>query len=266
MKIGLKILVLAVLFGGLFYQAEAQNTRRKTANKRRATSSRPVPVTSSQRIIEPEVVSTAEDTAGDENGGNTQTTNSANGGRNRSNRRQNAGTQNQTSARDNNALSREVTTLRGEVRQLKGKRAVEDFERLSLAEERAESFRRKLEEAIGREAALNTRIQELEYQSRPEIIERETALIGSLKPEDVRDARRKLLDNEKRQVREQLNQVQINRSRLETAVANADSLVEKLRARVDAGTDEEIKTGTSPVKSKDTDNKQTTDDDEDNPQ
>lgn len=265
MKIGLKILILAVLFGGFFYEADAQTSRRRTANRRRTPVSRPAPVTGSQRIIEPEVVSTAEEGTGEENNGDTQTTNSAARARNR--RRQNAGTQTQNTGDDNGALSREVTTLRGEVRQLKEKRGVEDLEKLSLAEERAESFRRKLEETIGRETALNTKLQELELQSRPEMIERETAGIGSLRPEEVRDARRKSLENEKRQIKEQINQASISRSRLETAVANADSLVERLRARVDAGMDEEIKAGKSAVQSKDADKKQTADDDdEDNPQ
>lgn len=244
---------LIVFFGAVAFAADAQTTRGKKTTSRTNKTIVRQPSNNSARIIEPEVVSTAEEIENQENG--SQAAVDPSPGK-RVNGKQNAAAeQNQSnSARANAALRREINALREQVKTLTEKRGVEDLEKLSVAEERAENFRRKLEETIAREADLNAKIQQLEYQSRPEQIQIETAVIGSTRPEEVREARRKMLEAEKTRLREQINQVQISRTRLEAAIANADSLVEKLRARVEA---DAAAPDSKNVTAKDADQKQT---------
>lgn len=247
MKFYSTILVLAVLLSAFVYEASAQKTpRKKTTRRTNATSTR-TPIMNSAQIIEPAVISSAAETENDENGGQVVVDPSV-ARRETKNNKQNASAENKTATQNNDALQREVSDLREEVKNLRERRGVDDLEKLSVAEERAENFRRKLEETISRESALNSKLQELEIMSQPDAIQRETAVIGSTRPEAIRDARLKQLEGEKTRVREQLNQVQISRARLETAIANADSLVERLRSRVEAelGT-----TDTKKVQSKD---------------
>lgn len=233
MKICSMILAVIIFCTAFVFVAEAQTKRgKKTTRRANNSASRTVPANSA-RIIEPEVVSTAEEIENQENGSKILVNPSP--GERAQGKQNVSSAQNQISApRSDAALRREVNMLREQVKALREKSGVEDLEKLSLAEERAENFRRKLEEAIAREADLNAKLQQVEYQSRPEAIQLETAVIGSTRPEDVREARRKMLEAEKIRLREQINQAQISRTRLETAVANADSLVEKLRARVEA--------------------------------
>lgn len=244
MKFYSTILVLAVVLSAFVYEASAQKTRKKPA--KRATSTRTQNVSSAQ-IIEPEVLSTAAETENEENGGRVVLDPSV-VRRESKNTKQNNSAENKSPTQNNDALQSEVNQLREEVKNLRERRGVDDLEKLSVAEERAENFRRKLDEIIARESTLNSKLQELDIQSQPEAIQRETAVIGSTRPEDVRETRRRQLEGEKTRVREQLNQVQISRARLETAIANADSLVERLRSRVEAelGTTE-----TKKVQSKD---------------
>jgi hypothetical protein len=246
MKFYSTILVLAVLLSAFVYEASAQKTpRKKTTRRTNATSAR-TPTINSAQIIEPAVISTAE-TENEENN-NRIVVDPSTSRRETKNNKQNADAENKSATQYNDVLQREVSDLRREVKNLRERRGVDDLEKLSVAEERAENFRRKLDETIARESALNSRLQELEIQSQPEAIQRETAVIGSTRPEDIREARRKQLEGEKTRVREQLNQVQISRARLEAAIANADSLVEKLRSRVEAELDT---TETKKVQSKD---------------
>jgi chromosome segregation ATPase len=233
MRIFSTISSLIVLLGAFVLISDAQTQRGKKTTKRSSNPAIRTMPSDSARIIEAEIVSTAEEIENQESGGQTPVNPSP---IKREKTKQNASaSQNPSNSSGSNAaLQREIKTLRDQVKALSEKRGVDDLEKLSLAEERAENFRRKLEETIGREAELNAKIQQIEYQSRPEAIQIETAAIGSTRPEEVRDARRKMLEAEKTRLREQINQVQISRSRLEAAVLNADSLVEKLRARIEA--------------------------------
>lgn len=254
MKIFSGILTLIILLGAFVFAADAQTQRRKKTTRRANNTTIRPQLNNSAQIIEPEIVSTAEEIENQENGGK-MVVNPSPGRRETGNGRQTAAPNgNQSNAsRSSAALQREVNTLREQVKALREKSGVEDLEKLSVAEERADNFRRKLEETITREADLNAKMQQLEYQARPEAIQLDTAVIGSTRPEEVRETRRKMLEAEKTRLREQINQVQITRARLETAIANADSLVEKLRARVEADL---YVTDSKTIKSKDAGQKQ----------
>ena len=55
-----------------------------------------------------------------------------------------------------------------------------------------------------------------------------------MRPEELREQRRKSLENEKVRVQKQLDQLAANHSRLETAIAGADADIERIRTRLDA--------------------------------
>src|SRR5881394_2773016 len=93
----------------------------------------------------------------------------------------------------------------------------------SNAQERAANLRTQLIEAQAREAELQTRLQQLEEDLKPENIERSLAGVGSVHPEELREARRRQLEIEKRGVQSQLDVLAASRSRLETAIAAADA-------------------------------------------
>lgn len=130
-------------------------------------------------------------------------------------------------------------------------RSLLDLERLSLAETRAETFRKQLSDVIDREANLRTKIEQLEFQIRPENIQMETSVIGSLRPEEVRESRRKIIENDKTRTIDQLNKTIESRARLELAIASADVLVDKLRARVEAEATAETRKSADKVSAKD---------------
>ena len=75
---------------------------------------------------------------------------------------------------------------------------------------------------------------------RPEMIDRNAAFAGSLRPEDVRDARRKSLASEKANLQSLLTQLQSNREKLEQSVERADFLVDKIRLKFEKEIDDAL--------------------------
>ena len=87
------------------------------------------------------------------------------------------------------------------------------------------NLRWQLTELQDREANLKSRLQELEFDIKPENIERYFSGVGSTRPEELRENRRRQLQSEKERVVAQLNQLTSDRSRLEAAIANAEAQV-----------------------------------------
>jgi hypothetical protein len=92
------------------------------------------------------------------------------------------------------------------------------------AAQTAENLRGQLRDVQAREAALQSRAQQLDEALKPENIERALAGIGSTRPEELREQRRRQLDNEKAGVLNQLEQLAASRARLESAILTADAL------------------------------------------
>ena len=103
---------------------------------------------------------------------------------------------------------------------------------LTRAEQRAEVLRKQLLELIEKETSLKSRLVQIEEDMRPESIERAMSLIGSTRTVELRDTRRRVLENERKGVESLLSQVTQSRLRLEDDVRQADSLVFKLRQRI----------------------------------
>src|SRR5215470_8503587 len=130
-----------------------------------------------------------------------------------------------------NNLSNQVERLNNKLSQMQeDDRYQMDMERLTRAEQRAEQLRSQLIDVQGKISDFEARLEQIDFALRPENIESATAGYGSTRPEQARDARRKQLEGEKSRVQAQLKLVESSKTRLETAVANADAEVDLLRA------------------------------------
>ena len=85
-----------------------------------------------------------------------------------------------------------------------------------------DALRVQLIEVQEKEGSLRLRAQQLEEVLKPENIERVFAGIGSTRPEELREARRRQLTIERDSVKAQLKLVELTKERLETAVAAAE--------------------------------------------
>lgn len=86
-----------------------------------------------------------------------------------------------------------------------------------------EHLRARLSSLQANEADLKARLQELEFDLRPENIERYFSGVGSTRPEELREMRRRTLQAEKDRILAQLDRLTADRVRLESAVANAEA-------------------------------------------
>jgi hypothetical protein len=107
-----------------------------------------------------------------------------------------------------------------------------NVELLTRVEERAEILRKQLLELIERETAYRSRMAQMDEDMRPENIERSLSGIGTTRTMELRDTRRRQLENEKRGLESLINQTTSSRLRLEEDVRQADLLVTRLRQRL----------------------------------
>lgn len=107
-----------------------------------------------------------------------------------------------------------------------------NLEILTKAEQRAEALRKELLDRIEKETSLRSRLTQNEEEIRPESIERALNPIGTTRSVELRDNRRRVLENEKRGSESLLSQTTQSRIRLEEDVRHADALVTRLRQRI----------------------------------
>ncbi len=92
----------------------------------------------------------------------------------------------------------------------------------SGAAQSAAELRARLAEVEAKENELQTRVRKLDEDLKPENIERSLAGIGSTKPEELREHRRRQLTIERDGVRAQLNLLATSRERLQAALRTAE--------------------------------------------
>ena len=217
---------LALLVAGFAFAPDAQSQRRRTS-RRTTNPARPQPVQAPNLPDEPAVVSTADDTQ--------PATPRRTTSRTRQQQQQSVQSENEQLRGTVRELSGQVEQLSGQLNQMKAdQKAIFDLERLTRAEQRAEQLRTQLREVTDKEFQLQERLAEIEYESRPDSIQRRAALIGSLNPSAVRDAIGQQLERERTRINKQLELLATSRTRLEASVATADAEVERLRQRVEA--------------------------------
>lgn len=119
----------------------------------------------------------------------------------------------------------------------KEKRLLLNLEILTKAEQRSESLRKQFFEMIEKENSIQTRLDAIENEIRPEAIERSVAGIGSFRPEELRAARRRNLESERNNLQNLLTEVQRHKSNLDLNIQKADVLVERLRVKLEADID-----------------------------
>jgi len=239
-NIRLPFLTLAVFLGAsiLLVEATAQTTRkRRTRRASKPAVVRPVitnpPITPAETLpgsSDVEIVSTADqDLTGDEVGSNSETTKKP--------------TPERDMQQTINSLSNQVERLTDKLSEMQeNDRTLLDMERLTRAEQRAEGLRAQLLENESKLADLHSRLEHVEFASKPENIERANASYGSTRPEEAREARKRQLEKEKTLLQNQIRILENGRARLETAVANADAEVDLLRRRLQAKQQERDRT------------------------
>jgi septal ring factor EnvC (AmiA/AmiB activator) len=207
------VLVLAVSLIGVFLiDSSAQKRRRRSRTRRPST-----PRITNPAIYEPPANENANDNS------------NSSGSESISNSNEDP---QQKTIRD---LSSQVNQLTDKINSMEqSQRTLVDLERLSRAEQRSADLWKQLREVEGQQADLQARLEEIDYNLRPENIDRSVAGFGSMRPEELREQRRKSLENEKARIQKQLDQLAANHSRLETAIAGADAEVERIRKRLDA--------------------------------
>ena len=113
------------------------------------------------------------------------------------------------------------------------------------AAETVEKLKAQLLEVQGKEEALRARVQQLDENLKPENIERSLAGIGSTRPEELRESRRRQLTIERDGVQAQLQTLETSRTRLETALANAEALAYQQSARPATATNQSLRSSGS---------------------
>ena len=86
-----------------------------------------------------------------------------------------------------------------------------------------QDLRTQLLEVQAKEAELQARARQLDEDLKPESIERSLAGVGSTRPEELRELRRRQLTIERDSVRTQLQILSTSRERLEAAVRNVET-------------------------------------------
>jgi hypothetical protein len=97
--------------------------------------------------------------------------------------------------------------------------------------ETADRLKIQLIDVQAEEEALRGRVQELDESLKPENIERSLAGVGSTRPEELRESRRRQLTIEKNGVLAQLKVLESTHQRLQTAISNAETLAYQQSAR-----------------------------------
>lgn len=119
-------------------------------------------------------------------------------------------------------------------------RLAQNLALLSTAEQRAEMLRSQLVAMTEREVELRNRLVQLDEDMRPDSIDRSLSLVGTTRTPELRDERRRMLENEHRGVESLLAQAAQSHARLEEDVRQADSMVARLRQRLLPLIDKEI--------------------------
>ena len=216
-------------------EADAQTRRKKRS--RRAAPAVPKPVITNPPIAPPDGTQTTAET---DTTGDVKIISTADATQEQAQPTQQPKKPSATASPEPEQIQQTITTLTNQVNKLNDKlsqmqeddRYQIDMERLTRAEQRAEQLRSQLMDVQSKIGDFEARLEQIEYALKPENIENSTAGYGSTHPEQARDARKKQLEGERSRVQAQLKLAESSRTRLETAVANADSEVDLLRAKL----------------------------------
>jgi hypothetical protein len=120
-------------------------------------------------------------------------------------------------------IMRHPHLLRGLVTILAAILLTTPVEAQSAAQERAAALRQQLVDVQAQQTELEARLQQLNEYSKAENIEKDLAGVGSTRPEDLREQRRRQFEIERKSVQTRLEQLATSRQRLEAAILQADA-------------------------------------------
>lgn len=118
------------------------------------------------------------------------------------------------------------------------KRLLMNLDILTKAEARADTLRKQLFEMIEKESAIRTKLDQIENNIRPETIDREISFAGTMRPEELRNMRKKNLEIERTNLTALLAEVQKTKTNIDQNVQKADLLVERFRAKLEKEIDD----------------------------
>ncbi|MGC2235229.1 MAG: hypothetical protein WA584_03660 [Pyrinomonadaceae bacterium] len=221
--------VLSCVFTGAV-QSEAQTSKKKKKTTR--TTVTPTPVSKQQTL--PLIISRADEFPAQDQPIVTET--------------QPAQTENSETKTENTSPSAEeldariksLESSRKNDYDTKQKRLLMNLDILTRAETRAETLRKQLFEMIEKQNELQIKIDQINSDLQPAMIERFAAYSGSMRPEQLREARQKSLESEKRNLESLSTQVEANRKSLEDSVFKADYMVQKLRSKLEKEIDDAL--------------------------
>ena len=104
-------------------------------------------------------------------------------------------------------------------------------DRMTQEEERAENLEEQLFSIAREEANLQAQLEEVDEQLRPENIE-QLPIMGSLRPEEVRESTRRKLTNRQSRIQAQIQLLQQSRARIHSSISGIDILIQNLRMQM----------------------------------
>lgn len=130
-------------------------------------------------------------------------------------------------------LTSDVEVLRKRVTDLEKDRLFDVTRVLLLREEqRAEALQAKIRETMEKQTVLQTRLEQLDQQMRPENIERMFTGMGSVRPDADREMARRRIVTERVGVMAQIDLIRQERARFQASLATADIAIQRLRLRL----------------------------------
>ena len=218
------LIALGILLSAFSFSADAHTKRKKKARRARPAPTQTVPAPTS----EPSIVSRADDYQE----GSTQIIQPV----------QTEPVQ-QPPVVDEDPNTKRLKDIQSRIRKLeasqkndndeKQKRLALNIDILTKAEERVDSLRKQKFDLTDKENSIRARLEQIEVDIRPDMIERSTATTGSLRPEELREARRKSLDSERQHLQSQLDEVAAARNAIDQNLLRAEALAEKLREKLE---------------------------------
>ena len=112
----------------------------------------------------------------------------------------------------------------------------------SKTTESVEELKLRLIDIQARQEIARLQLEQLDESLKPENIERALAGIGSTKPEELREQRRRQLTMEKTSVSAELELLELKRTRLEEAIAEAEARAYQRSAKAEPAIDNAFRT------------------------
>ena len=131
-------------------------------------------------------------------------------------------------------LTTENETLRTRIAELERRLKNQSIrDRMVQEEVRAEDLEEQLFVIAKEEANLQTQLEDVNEQLRPENLE-QIQVFGSLRPEEVRESTRRKLTNQQTRIQAQIQLLEQSRTRIHSSISVTDMLIQNLRAQMQA--------------------------------